>query len=140
MDASAGAVFRLPLRVYYEDTDAGGVVYYANYLKYFERARTEWLRARGFDQATLTAERNLLFAVRSIDVDYRRPARLDDRLAVSVERVAARGASIDFAQAVERGEGTTSTLLCSGRIRVAGIDAGTFRPCRIPADILEALT
>jgi len=126
--------FSLPIRVYYEDTDAGGVVYYANYLKYCERARTEWLRAAGFDQRALSRERNLLFAVRSIALDYERPARLDDMLSVTVEPVAARRASAELTQRVIGADGGT---LVHGRVRIASIDATTFRPRAMPDDVQE---
>lgn len=128
-----GACFRLPVRVYYEDTDAGGVVYYANYLKYLERARTEWLRAAGWGQGALASERGLLFAVRSIELDYRAPARLDDALEVEA-RIAEFGrARIDFAQRVLR----DGEPLCVGRVRVACLDAATFRPRPLPDDMKE---
>lgn len=127
--------FRLPVRVYYEDTDAGGVVYYANYLKYLERARTEWLRVADIDQSDLVERRNLLFTVRSVDIDYRAPARLDDRLEVEARVLRIGRASIDFAQAVRR----DGTELCSARVRVACIDAGTFRPRALPADLRQCL-
>lgn len=128
-----GACFRLPVRVYYEDTDAGGVVYYANYLKYLERARTEWLRAAGWGQTALASDRGLLFAVRSIELDYRAPARLDDALEVEA-RIAELGrARIDFAQRVLR----DGEVLCTGRVRVACLDAATFRPRPLPDDMKE---
>lgn len=128
-----GACFRLPVRVYYEDTDAGGVVYYANYLKYLERARTEWLRAAGWGQAALASERGLLFAVRSIELDYHAPARLDDALEVEA-RIAALGrARIDFAQRVV----CDGAALCTGRVRIACLDAATFRPRPLPDDMKE---
>lgn len=128
-----GACFRLPVRVYYEDTDAGGVVYYANYLKYLERARTEWLRAAGWGQTALASDRGILFAVRSIELDYRAPARLDDALEVEA-RIAALGrARIDFEQRVLR----DGEPLCSGRIRIACLDATTFRPRPLPDDMKE---
>lgn len=126
--------FWLPIRVYYEDTDAGGVVYYANYLKYCERARTEWLRAAGFDQGTLAQQRNLLFVVRSIAFEYERPARLDDAITVSVEPLTARRASAELAQTVLGPAGET---LVHGRVRIASIDANTFRPRAMPADVQE---
>lgn len=126
--------FRLPVRIYYEDTDAGGVVYYANYLKYFERARTEWLRAAGFDQGELARERNLLFVVRSIEARYRQPARLDDCIDVTAQAEAIGRASVDFDQAALASDGA---LLVSARVRIASLDAATFRPCVMPADILE---
>lgn len=128
-----GGVFHLPVRVYYEDTDAGGVVYYANYLKYLERARTEWLRAAGRDQSALVSEDNVLFAVRSVELEYLAPAHLDDQLDVEAW-VARRGrASVDFEQVVRRG----GTDVCRGYVRVACIDATTFRPRALPAELME---
>ncbi len=133
----SNAPFAWPVRVYYEDTDSGGVVYYANYLKFLERARTEWLRARGFDQARLAAERGLLFAVREVHLDLHRPARLDDRLEVTAEVAARRGASLTFAQAVTRhGE---ADPLCRGRVRVACLDADGFRPRPLPDDLIAEI-
>lgn len=130
-----GSDFRLPVRVYYEDTDAGGVVYYANYLKYFERARTERLRALGFDQGVLVREWNFLFVVRSIEVQYEQPARLDDLLEVSAPVELPGRASLTFGQAIERG----GEVLCRGRVRIASLDATTFRPRPMPTEILEVL-
>lgn len=131
----AGGGFRLPVRVYYEDTDAGGVVYYANYLKYFERARTEWLRTAGWGQADLAARFGVLFAVRSIELEYRAPARLDDALEIEARASAVGRARIDFEQRVLRDENE----LCRGSVRVACLDADTFRPCALPADLKEVL-
>lgn len=132
--AEAGtSAFRLPVRVYYEDTDAGGVVYYANYLGYLERARTEWLRAAGFGQSELAAERGLLFAVRSVSIEYRAPARLDDQLDVYARVARIGGASIDFDQRVE----CAGAEVCRARVCVACIDAETFRPRVLPADLKE---
>ncbi len=130
---AGGSAFRLPVRVYYEDTDAGGVVYYANYLSYLERARTEWLRAAGFGQSELAAERGLLFAVRSVSIEYRAPARLDDQLDVFAQVARVGGASIDFDQRVE----CAGAELCRARVGVASIDAETFRPRVLPADLKE---
>ena len=127
-------MFVWPVRVYYEDTDSGGVVYYANYLKFMERARTEWLRARGFEQDVLLGEHRLMFAVRSLSVDYPRPARFNDLLAVLSRAVEARGASILFEQAVQRDP--SAEVLCSARVRVACIDAKTFRARRIPRQLV----
>lgn len=127
--------FRLDVRVYYEDTDAGGVVYYANYLKYLERARTEWLRRAGFDQRELAGQRNLLFTVRSVEIEYHMPARLDDRLEVEARILRIGRASIDFAQAVRR----DGAELCGARVRVACIDAETFRPRALPAELRQCL-
>ena len=129
-----GKVFRMPVRIYYEDTDAGGVVYYANYLKYFERARTEWLRAAGFDQGELARARNLLFVVRSIEVQYQRPARLDDQLTITAQAESIRRASVSFAQSAVAEDGET---LARGRVGIACLDARTFRPTVMPDDLQE---
>lgn len=128
-----GACFRLPVRVYYEDTDAGGVVYYANYLKYMERARTEWLRAAGWEQTDLAGAHGVLFAVRSVALDYHAPARLDDALEVEARVVAIGRARIDFTQQVLR----DGKPLCAGRVRIACLDAATFRPRALPDDMKE---
>jgi acyl-CoA thioester hydrolase len=127
--------FTWPVRVYYEDTDAGGIVFYANYLKFFERARTEWLRACGVDQNRLAAETGALFIVRSTSVDYRAPARLDDLVTVvsRIERIGR--ASVDFVQEAQR----DGTLLASGSIRVGCVDRTAFRPAAIPSPVLAAL-
>lgn len=128
-----GRVFHLPVRVYYEDTDAGGVVYYADYLKYLERARTEWLRAVGWDQSTLERDARLLFAVRSLEIEYIAPARLDDWLDVAAQVVEVGRASVTFDQLVRRGE----SELCHARVRVACLDATTFKPRGLPAALRE---
>jgi acyl-CoA thioester hydrolase len=128
-----GRVFHLPVRVYYEDTDAGGVVYYANYLKYLERARTEWLRAAGWDQSSLEHDAGLLFAVRSLEVEYIAPARLDDWLDVEAQVVQVGRASVSFDQLV----GRRGTELCHARVRVACLDATTFKPRALPATLRE---
>jgi acyl-CoA thioester hydrolase len=127
--------FSWPLRVYYEDTDAGGVVFYANYLKFFERARTEWLRACGVEHNTLADETGLIFIVRGTAVDYRAPARLDDTLHI-VSRIERLGrASVDFVQHAYRGD----TLLADGTIRVACVARDSFKPTSIPAPVRNAL-
>jgi len=127
--------FVWPIRVYYEDTDAGGIVFYANYLKFFERARTEWLRGCGIDQHRLAAETGALFVVRSTAVDYRAPARLDDVLTI-VSRVTRLGrASVDFEQAAWRGE----LLLVTSHIRVACVEQTALRPIPVPDDVHAAL-
>lgn len=124
-----------PIRVYYEDTDAGGIVFYANYLKFFERARTEWLRACGVDQSRLADETGAIFIVRSTAVDYRAPARLDDVISI-VSRIGRLGrASVDFAQEAWRG----STLLASGTIRIGCVERAALRPVAIPPEVLAAL-
>jgi acyl-CoA thioester hydrolase len=130
--------FLWPVRVYYEDTDAGGVVYYANYLKFMERARTEWLRELGFEQDELIDRHNVLFAVRRVALEYRQPARFNDRLTVSVEVTAAGKASLTFAQAIRRE--TNDTLLCDGEVRIASLDALTFKPRGIPRELQQKLT
>ena len=122
--------FIWPVRVYYEDTDSGGVVYYANYLRFMERARTEWLRAMGFQQGALAQDDGLIFAVRRAEVDYLGPARFDDLLQVSVRVLRCAGASVDISQSVVR-DGADRPL-CSGWIRIACLDAASFRPRAIP--------
>jgi acyl-CoA thioester hydrolase len=133
--APASVAFSWPLRVYYEDTDAGGVVFYANYLKFFERARTEWLRACGVEQQALAEATGLVFVVRGTALDYRAPARLDDTLQIAsrIERIGR--ASVDFAQQAWRGE----TLLAEGTIRVACVARDSFKPTGIPDSVRAAL-
>ena len=123
------------LRVYWEDTDAGGVVYHANYLKFFERARTEWLRALGIGQERMRAETNRVFVVVHTALRYAAPARLDDVIEVSVALAALSGASLELAQRATR----DGMLLAEGNIRIGCVEAGTFRPRRIPNAILERL-
>lgn len=127
--------FYWPVRVYYEDTDSGGVVYYANYLKFMERARTEFLRSMGFEQDQLRRDPGILFTVHSIQVDYRLPARFNDALEVSAEITGSRRASLTFSQIVRR-QGET-TPLCDGVIRIACVDANSFKPAPIP-DVIRA--
>jgi acyl-CoA thioester hydrolase len=127
-------------RVYYEDTDAGGVVYYANYLKYLERCRTEWLRAAGFDQSALLAEHGLAFMVRRVEADYRRPAVLDDVLHVSLRIEKFGGARIVFAQVVSRqGRGGPESLV-EARVEIACVNMKTGKPMPIPEWMRERLT
>ncbi len=126
------ANFVLPLRVYYEDTDAGGVVYYANYLRYLERGRTEWLRALGVDQSRLMEEVGLAFAVRSLAVEYLKPARLDDLLDVVVEVESLGRAQVVFAQRIER----NGELLVTADVRVACLDLKRSRAAAIPDNLL----
>lgn len=127
--------FRHDLRVYWEDTDAGGVVFYANYLKFFERARTEWLRAAGFEQQALRESTGAIFVVSQTTVRYLRPARLDDWLSVGVQPREVGGASMTLFQQAWRAQ----ELLAEGEIRVGCVDAGSLRPRRIPAALLERL-
>ena len=128
-------VFSWPTRVYWEDTDAGGVVYHAQYLAFLERARTEWLRARGKGQELLRNEHDLVFAVRAMRIDFRGPARLDDALDVSVSLQQCRRASLVLAQAVHRG----GELLVDAQVRVAALNASDFRPRAIPESLYEEL-
>jgi len=129
------SVFSWPTRVYWEDTDAGGVVYHAQYLAFLERARTEWLRARGKGQELLRIEHDLVFAVRSMQIDFRQPARLDDVLDVSVALRRCRRASLVIAQAIHR----DGLLLLDAEVRVAALNASDFRPRAIPAPLYEEL-
>ena len=131
--------FCWPVRVYYEDTDAAGVVYYANYLKFMERARTEWLRSLGYEQGALGDREGVLFVVRTVELEYRRAARLDDSLQVLTD-VESRGrASLVFRQAIVRDADRTS-LLCSGLIGIACVQAESFRPTRIPNSMLAEIS
>lgn len=131
--------FTWTVRVYYEDTDTGGVVFYANYLKFFERARTEWLRAAGIGQQSLSESYRAMFIVKSTAVDYHAPAKLDDelKLTVVVERLGR--ASVQFAQEAWRVDGTRRQLLSSGRIKVGCVDIETFRPRPIPDEVLARI-
>jgi acyl-CoA thioester hydrolase len=123
--------FACSYRVYWEDTDAGGVVYYANYLKFMERCRTEWLRALAVDQLRLRNERQLQFAVVSIAVDFLRPAILNDEIIVTAELMRLSGATISFKQTIRRGD----AQLIEATTRVACLDSGTLRPRAIPKDL-----
>jgi len=128
-------IFHWPVRVYYEDTDAGGVVFYANYLKFFERARTEMLRDMGFEQDQLIAEQNIIFVVRAVQVDYLTPARFNESLDVSAEVTQAKKVSLNFEQTITR----NGEMLCKGNIRIACLDAKTMKPKAIPENLLEKL-
>ena len=140
MTRPAAPPFRFAIRIYWEDTDAGGIVYYANYLKFFERARTEWLRARGFGQETLRTDAGLAFVVTDTSLRYRQPARLDDLIEATVDVGRVGAASLTIAQHAWRPEADgRSTLLCDGTIRIGCVELGTFRPCRIPNDLLESI-
>ncbi|MFF7707987.1 tol-pal system-associated acyl-CoA thioesterase [Pseudomonas sp. NPDC007930] len=127
--------FSLRCRVYYEDTDAGGIVYYVNYLKFMERARTERLRELGFVQSRMAAE-GLLFVVHSSEARYLVPARLDDELAVSAEVVELGRARVRFRQQVVRA--SDGTLLCEGHVTVACVNASNFKPQAMPAALRTA--
>jgi len=130
-----GQPFTWTVRVYYEDTDTGGVVYYANYLKFFERARTEWLRAAGFGQQALAAEQGLQFVVARIECDYRRPARLDDVIDLDVRVIQAGRVSVVFEQTARRGD----DVLAQARVRAGCVDTKTLVPRAMPAPMLEAM-
>ena len=125
------AHFSATRRIYWEDTDAAGIVFYANYLKFFERARTEWLRSVGFGQEALRTDAGIAFVVSETRLRYRRPARLDDVIDVSVDVVHFGQASLEIAQEARRAD----ELLADGTIRIGCVELGTFRPCRIPNEI-----
>ncbi|MFN2309760.1 MAG: tol-pal system-associated acyl-CoA thioesterase [Gammaproteobacteria bacterium] len=128
--------FRWAVRVYYEDTDVGGVVYYANYLKFMERARTEWLRSLGFEQDRLAREAGIVFAVTEVELRFQRPARFNDALCVTARVSERRRVSLVFEQAVLRGQES----LCAGRIRIASLDTASFRPRPIPDALLKGFS
>ena len=136
------SVFCWPARVYWEDTDGGAIVYYANYLRFLERSRTEWLRALGHSQAQLAREPGILFTVVSIQVDYRSPARLDDELEITCEPRAEGAASLRFAQRVYRAAEAHAAprgLLVEADVRVACVDARSMKPRRLPQFLLDAV-
>jgi len=130
------STFSHSLRVYWEDTDAGGVVFYANYLKFFERARTEWLRSLGFEQEAMRNEQQLMFVVSATNLKYLSPARLDDWLDVSVQVTELGRASMSLFQQARRGE----QLLCEGEIRIGCVHSQSFKPSRIPQPILDRVS
>lgn len=134
-DPESRLSFSWPTRVYWEDTDAGGVVYHAQYLAFLERARTEWLRALGHGQQALRSAHGLVFAVRAMQVDFRAPARLDDALEVSVALRECRRASLVIAQEIRR----DGVLLLDALVRVAALEGDGFRPRPIPAALYEEL-
>jgi acyl-CoA thioester hydrolase len=121
-------VFAWPVRVYYEDTDAAGVVYYANYLKFMERARTEWLRSAGFEQTRLAEEHGVAFVVTSLSIDYLKPGRFNDGLQVTVELIKVGAGQIRLTQRALRGE----EILATGAVKVACVALRTLRPVRMP--------
>ena len=139
--STAPPPFGFPLRVYWEDTDAGGIVFYANYLKFMERGRTEWLRALGFNQQVLREQVSGMFVVSETAVKYHQPARLDDALWVTARVQEAGRVSLTIAQQVMlQREGQPDALLAEGTIRIGWVDASTLQPGRIPAQILEVLS
>lgn len=127
--------FSWPVRVYYEDTDAGGVVYYANYLAFMERARTEWLRALGFAQPEMARSHGVLFVVRAVHIDYFKPSRFDDSLQVTVEVVNVGGSRIRFLQQVLRGD----EQIVRAEVDVVCVDTDSFRPARMPREMREKM-
>jgi acyl-CoA thioester hydrolase len=131
------SAFTLPIRVYYEDTDAGGVVYHAGYLRFMERARTEWLRSLGFEQQRLAQDPGILFTLRRMEIDFMKPARLDAELLVTTRVQRLRQASIEFEQQVQDPRGTD---LCRAIVLCACVEATRFRPTGIPQSIAEAIT
>ncbi|MEY3887575.1 MAG: Acyl-CoA thioester hydrolase YbgC [Pseudomonadota bacterium] len=131
--------FVFPIRIYWEDTDAGGIVFYANYLKFFERARTEWLRSLGIQQQALKAQSGGIFVVSETHIKYFSPARLDDLLEVTARTVEAGRASLVLAQQAWLAVEGERKLLAEGTIRIGWVDNQTMKPGRIPAAILEAL-
>ncbi|WP_313074664.1 tol-pal system-associated acyl-CoA thioesterase [Melaminivora sp.] len=138
------AAFHWPVRIYWEDTDAGGIVFYANYLKFFERARTEWLRSLGLSQQQLRELTGGMFVVGEARVRYLRPARLDDELIVTARLAEAGRASLTIAQQALRrpvaGAGNAPELMCEGEVRIGWVEAASLRPARIPGHILEQLS
>ena len=137
------AVFTWPLRVYWEDTDAGGIVFYANYLKYFERARTEWLRSRGIGQHKLRLETGGMFVVTDTQLRYLQPARLDDELIVTAQLSATGRAGLSLSQQAflksDARDPAGRSLLCEASIRIAWVNASSLKPSRIPSDLLDRL-
>lgn len=133
---SAADPFHWPVRVYWEDTDAGGVVYHASYLRFMERARTEWLRGMGISQSAVKESTGLAFLVREMQIDFLKAALLDDELSVSVEVKERRAASILFAQSIRRADGAE---LIRAQVRVACVDVNRMRPVQIPADLIPGL-
>ena len=125
-------------RVYYEDTDSGGVVYYANYLKFMERARTEFLRKFGFEQDQLIEQQNVIFAVRSVQLDYKSPARFNDEINITANVIEMKKVSMLFEQKITNIK-QPNKILCEGQIRIACLHADTFKPCAIPESLLEAI-
>ena len=128
--------FTWPVRIYWEDTDAGGIVYYANYLKFMERARTEWLRASGVEQLPLKEQHGLMFVVVDIQAHYRKPARYGDELQVTCAVADRSRASLTFQQQVYRG-GRDGELLVEGRVRVACLDATNLKPTALPKELMR---
>ena len=132
-------IFEYPLRIYWEDTDAGGIVFYANYLKFFERARTEWLRALGINQQRLRTEEEVQLVVSETHVRYLRPARLDDILTITAQAKEIGKASITIHQQAFLKD-ISGELLCEGEIRIGCVDSSSLAPRRFPSTLASALT
>ncbi|MEM6998260.1 MAG: tol-pal system-associated acyl-CoA thioesterase [Pseudomonadota bacterium] len=131
------AEFKWQVRVYYEDTDAGGVVFYANYLRFMERARTEWLRKVGFDHEQLINDHGLIFAVKNVTIDYKKPGRLDELLTITSSLLKHRGASITFQQIIKN---ENEELLTQAEVKVACINASTMKASPMPEALLTELS
>ena len=131
--------FQWPVRIYWEDTDAGGIVFYANYLKFFERARTEWLRSMGVAQHVLRETHGGMFVVSETALKYHLPARLDDELLVTASLLERGRASMTIQQQALRHDGGKTALLCEGTIRIGWVEAATLTPARMPPSVLEKL-
>ena len=129
------SVFTWPVRVYYEDTDAGGIVFYANYLKFFERARTEWLRAAGIGQQDLIDSDNAGFVVKSASIDYHAPARLDDEITLTLHIAKLGRASVQFAQKAYKGD----QLLVEASVKVGCVDLASVRPRSLPDHVADKM-
>ncbi len=134
-----GQAFQWPMRVYWEDTDAGGIVFYANYLKFFERSRTEWLRSLGIEQQRLRESTGGIFVVTETTVRYHRPARLDDELIVTARLIEKGRASLIIGQSALLKSERAPVLLCEGTIRIGWVEAASLKPARIPAHLLDRL-
>ena len=134
----ANRIFSFPIRVYWEDTDAGGVVYHANYVQFLERARSEWLRSLGIAQLHLREADDVIFAIRALQLDFHAPARLDDALVATVDAVSLGRASLTFRQSLLRP--ADERVLVHAEVRAACLTASTFRPRPIPAGLLDAHT
>ncbi|WP_395024146.1 tol-pal system-associated acyl-CoA thioesterase [Comamonas odontotermitis] len=140
---SSALPFTHSLRIYWEDTDAGGIVFYANYLKFMERGRTEWLRSLGIEQQRLRDEVGGMFVVSEANIKYLQPARLDDELVVTAQLQSAGRASMTIAQQVllkPKQPTDTPVLLCEGTIRIGWVDAASMRPARIPPTLIQTIS
>lgn len=133
---SKNNAFSITVRVYYEDTDTGGVVYHANYLKFLERVRTEWLRQLGYEQDVLIEQQQLIFAVKKLTINYIQPARFNDLLEITTKVEKFSGASIQFTQTVMK----ETILLCEANVQVVSLDSLSLKPKRIPQNLKEELT